>query len=221
MTGEENSIMRALKLSYFNLELALRRYFSFCAIFPKDFEIDKEELIHLWMANGFIKCEGNVAVEDVGNKVWKKLYSRSFFQEAKYDEFGIITTFKMHDLFHDLAQSIMGEECVVFEASRQTPLSARAHYSSFDCSDLPFYFTASKRRFLSTFKKVESLRTFLTLRYSGAVPSNHYLRALRISSSPQFSPLKDLVHLRFLSLNYSLRSSLNNLIGHHMPKLQI
>ncbi|QCD89868.1 disease resistance protein RPM1 [Vigna unguiculata] len=27
--------------------------------------------------------EGNVEVEDVGNKVWKRLYDRSFFQEAK------------------------------------------------------------------------------------------------------------------------------------------
>ena len=54
MTCEENSIMRALKLSYSNLELSLRRCFSFCAIFPKDFEIVKEEVIHLWMANGNI-----------------------------------------------------------------------------------------------------------------------------------------------------------------------
>ncbi|ESW30168.1 hypothetical protein PHAVU_002G130400, partial [Phaseolus vulgaris] len=68
MTREENSIIRTLKLSYSNLELSLRRCFSFCAIFPKDFEIDKEDLIHLWMANGFIKSEGNVEVEDVGNK---------------------------------------------------------------------------------------------------------------------------------------------------------
>jgi len=54
------------------------------------------------VANGFIKSEGN-------------FFNRSFFQEAKSDEFGIITSFKMHDLFHDLAQSIMGEECVVHE----------------------------------------------------------------------------------------------------------
>ncbi|RZC30039.1 Disease resistance protein RGA2 [Glycine soja] len=62
---------------------------------------------------------GNLEVEDVGNKVRRKLYNRSFFQEAKLDGLGIITSFKMHDLFHDLARSIMGEECVVHDHIRK------------------------------------------------------------------------------------------------------
>ncbi|XP_014519682.1 putative disease resistance protein RGA4 [Vigna radiata var. radiata] len=220
-TGEENSIMRALKLSYFNLELSLRRCFSFCAIFPKDFEIDKEELIHLWMANGFIKCEGNIEVEDVGNKVWKKLYSRSFFQEAKYDEFGMITTFKMHDLFHDLAQSIMGEECVVIVKGRLTPLPTRVHYSSLLHSGVSDDMTAFKQRLTTALKKVESLQTFLDFGGIGPVPSNHCLRALQTNSS-LLSPLKDLTHLRYLSLRFSSSSeeSLNNSIC-QLTKLQI
>ncbi|XP_017426261.2 putative disease resistance protein RGA3 [Vigna angularis] len=196
-TGEENSIMRALKLSYFNLDLSLRRCFSFCAIFPKDFEIDKEELIHLWMANGFIKCEGNIEVEDVGNKVWKKLYSRSFFQEAKYDEFGMIRNFKIHDLFHDLAQSIMGEECVVIVKGRLTPLPTRVHYASLLNSSVSDDMTAFKQRTTTALKKVESLQTFLDFGRIGPVPSNHCLRALRTSSS-LLSPLRDLTHLRYL-----------------------
>ncbi|XP_017426264.2 putative disease resistance protein RGA3 [Vigna angularis] len=220
-TGEENSIIRALKLSYFNLELSLRRCFSFCAIFPKDFEIGKEELIHLWMANGFIKCEENVEVEDIGNKVWKKLYSRSFFQEAKYDEFGMITTFNIHDLFHDLAQSIMGEECVVIVKGRLTPFPTRVHYSSLLNSGVSGYMTAFKQRLTTALKKVESLQTFLDIGGIGPVPSNHCLRALQTSSS-LLSPLKDLTLLRYLSLRFSRSSeeSLNNSIC-QLPKLQI
>ncbi|XP_047173008.1 putative disease resistance protein RGA1 isoform X2 [Vigna umbellata] len=211
--------MRALKLSYSNLELSLRRCFSFCAIFPKDFEIDKEELIHLWMANGFIESERNIEVEDVGNKVWNKLYSRSFFQEAKCDEFGMVKSFKMHDLFHDLAQSIMGEECAAFVEGRLTPLSSRVHYSTLLSSDVSF------GRFKHAFKKVESLRTFLDLRTSfvlgnvAPVPSNHSLRALCTRSS-LLSPLKDLTHLRYLSLNCGYKANLNNVIC-QMRKLQI
>ncbi|XP_014519672.1 putative disease resistance protein RGA4 [Vigna radiata var. radiata] len=221
MTGEENSIMRALKLSYSNLKSSMKRCFSFCAIFPKDFEIDKEELIHLWMANGFIKCEGNVEVEDVGNKVWKKLYRRSFFQEAKYDEVGMITTFKIHDLFHDLAQSIMGEECVVIVKGRLTQLPTRVHYSSLLNSGVSGYMTAFKQRLTTALKKVKSLQSFLDFGGIGPVPSNHSLRALQTSSS-LLSPLKDLTLLRYLSLRFSQSSeeNLNNSIC-QLPKLQI
>ena len=211
MTTEENSIMRALKLSYFNLELSLRRCFSFCAIFPKGSEIVKEELIHLWMANGFIKCEGSVEVEDVGNNVWRKLYHRSFFQEAKCDEFGMITSCKMHDLFYDLAKSIMGEECVVIEKGRLTQLPTRVHYLHL----------LNYRKYvdMAAFKKVESLRTFLDFGDIGKWPSNHCVRALCTSSSV-LSPLNDLAHLRYLSVHGSSVASLHNSIC-QLPKLQI
>ncbi|ESW30176.1 hypothetical protein PHAVU_002G131100 [Phaseolus vulgaris] len=209
MTSEENSIMRALKLSYSNLELSLRRCFSFCAIFPKDFEIGKDDLIHLWMANGFIKSEGSVEVEDVGNKVWKKLYRRSFFQEAKSDEIGMIRSCKMHDLFHDLAQSIMGEECVVIEKGRFTQLPTRVHYLNLLNYKVSVDITA--------FRKVESLRTFMDFGDIGLVPSNNCLRVLR---TRHFSLLKDIGHLRYLSLEWSLGSSLYN-ISFQLPKLQI
>jgi hypothetical protein len=62
----------------------------------------KEELIQLWMDNGFI-AKRNLEVEDVGNKVWKELYQKSFFQDIKMDEYSGDISFKMHDLVHDLA----------------------------------------------------------------------------------------------------------------------
>ncbi|XP_027913440.1 putative disease resistance protein RGA4 [Vigna unguiculata] len=214
-TGEENSIMRALKLSYSNLEPYMRRCFSLCAIYPKDFEIEKEEIIHLWMANGFIKCEGNVEVEDVGNKVWKKLYSRSFFQEAEYDKFGMITTFKMHDLFHDLAQSIMGEECVVIMKKLLTP-SSRIHYLNLKNYGVSVDASSIKL----AFKKAESLRTLFYFGHMGLMLSNHCcLRALDTNFT-KLSSLKSLTLLRYLSLSGGMHVSLNNSIC-ELTKLQI
>ncbi|KAK7367062.1 hypothetical protein VNO80_09069 [Phaseolus coccineus] len=116
---------------------------------------------------------------------------------------------KMHDLFHDLAQSIMGEECVIIEKGRLTQLPTRVHYVSLSNSKVSVDVTS--------FKKVESLRTFLDFGNIDLVPSTHRLRALRTRSSLLF-PLKDLGHLRYL--NCGPRASLNNLIW-QLPKLQI
>jgi len=66
---EVDPIMSTLRLSYFNLKFSLRPCFTFCAIFPKDFEMVKENLIQLWMANGLVTSRGNLQMEHVGDEV--------------------------------------------------------------------------------------------------------------------------------------------------------
>ncbi|XP_039683088.1 putative disease resistance protein RGA4 isoform X2 [Medicago truncatula] len=193
--ADDNHVMSALRLSYFNLKLSLRPCFTFCAVFPKDFEMDKEELIKLWMANGLVISRGNLQMEHVGNEVWNELYQRSFFQEVESDLVGNIT-FKMHDLVHDLAQSIMGEECVSCDVSKLTNLPIRVHHISL-CDN------KSKDDYMIPFQKVDSLRTFLEYtrpcKNLDAFLSSTPLRALCISSY-QLSSLKNLIHLRYLVL---------------------
>jgi len=193
--ADDNPVMSALRLSYFNLKLSLRPCFTFCAVFPKDFKMVKEHLIQLWMANGLVTSRGNLQMEHVGNEVWNELYQRSFFQEVKSDLAGNIT-FKMHDLVHDLAQSIIGEECVSSKVESLTNLSSRVHHIS--C-----FVTKRKFDYNIPFKKVESLRTFLelepTYKSSDVLLSIIPLRALS-TSSYQLSSLKNLIHLRYLQL---------------------
>lgn len=86
---------------------------AFCALFPKDKIINKQFLIELWITNGFISSNGMLEVEDIGNEVWNELYWRSFFRDTMMDEFGNIINFKVHNLVHDLAQSITEEVCCI------------------------------------------------------------------------------------------------------------
>jgi len=190
---EVDPIMSALRLSYFNLKLSLRPCFTFCAVFPKDYEMVKESLIQLWMANGLVTSRGNLQMEHVGNEVWNELNQRSFFQEVKSDFVGNIT-FKMHDLVHDLAKFIMGEECVSYDVTKLTNLSTRAHHISY----IPLTVN------LNLLKEIESLRTFLDFESSPFMGSRVLslitpLRALR-TSSWNLSALKYLMHLRYLEL---------------------
>ncbi|KAH0742325.1 hypothetical protein KY290_035368 [Solanum tuberosum] len=101
---DESSILPALRLSYHHLPLDLRQCFAYCAVFPKDTKMEKENLISLWMAHGFLSSKGNLELEDVSNEVWNELYLRSFFQEIEVKDGK--TYFKMHDLIHDLATSL-------------------------------------------------------------------------------------------------------------------
>ncbi|KAL7137590.1 hypothetical protein ABFS83_10G103200 [Erythranthe nasuta] len=72
-----------LRLSYHHLPLPLRQCFAYCAVFPKDSPLE---------------------VEDVGNQICDELVLRSLLQYVPDTN---KTTLIMHDLVHDLAESIM------------------------------------------------------------------------------------------------------------------
>ena len=99
--------MFVLRLSYLNLPIKLRQCFAYCAIFPKDEKIEKQYLIELWMANGFISSNERLDAKEVGDGgVWNELYWRLFFQDIERDEFDKVTSFKMHDILCYLLQKI-------------------------------------------------------------------------------------------------------------------
>eukprot|EP00261_Vitis_vinifera_P032029 XP_019073272.1 PREDICTED: putative disease resistance RPP13-like protein 1 [Vitis vinifera] len=101
---EKSGVLPALKLSYHHLPSHLKQCFAYCAIFPKGYEFKKDELILLWMGEGFLQTKGKKRMEDLGSKYFSELLSRSFFQQSS----DVMPRFMMHDLIHDLAQSIAG-----------------------------------------------------------------------------------------------------------------
>ncbi|XVE80874.1 hypothetical protein DITRI_Ditri15bG0016100 [Diplodiscus trichospermus] len=107
-------IVDVLRLSFDRLPFSsLKQCFVYCSIFPKDFLIEKDQLIQLWMAEGFLqqtKRNSQLAFEDIGNEYFNCLLSNSLLQDVEKDLHGSITGCKMHDLVHDLAQSIRNSE---------------------------------------------------------------------------------------------------------------
>jgi hypothetical protein len=89
ISQNENDILPTLKLSYDYLPSHLKHCFAYCSLYPKDYWFRKSTLIQLWIAQGFVKSsDQNQCLEDVGNEYFMDLLWRSFFQEAKMDEFG-------------------------------------------------------------------------------------------------------------------------------------
>ncbi|XP_060176730.1 putative disease resistance protein RGA1 isoform X2 [Lycium barbarum] len=105
----ENSIKKILKLSYVYLPSPhLKKCFAYFAMFPKNFQFEKDQLIQLWMAEGFLRpCQETTVMEDVGNKFFQLLLQNSLLQDVKLDEHKNITHCKAHDLLHDLAGDIL------------------------------------------------------------------------------------------------------------------
>ncbi|GJV30172.1 NBS-LRR resistance-like protein [Tanacetum coccineum] len=104
---EGGGIIPALKLSYHELPASLKQLFAYCSLFPKDYLFDKDDLVLIWMADGFLhQLDPSKPTEErLGHDYFEELLSRSFFRHAPDDG----SLFVMHDLMHDLATSIAGK----------------------------------------------------------------------------------------------------------------
>ncbi|KAI0503710.1 hypothetical protein KFK09_014648 [Dendrobium nobile] len=70
---DQNSIHSILKLSYTVLSNHLRNCFAFCCMFPEDHEFDKDDLVRMWIALGFIQSSPGMTMEDIGGKYFDVL----------------------------------------------------------------------------------------------------------------------------------------------------
>ena len=208
---EGNEIFPILKLSYDNLPSHLKNCFAFCSLFPKDYEMDKDTVIQLWIAQGFIQSSNkNQQLEDVGDKYFKDLLSRSFFEEV-IDSYGLIK-YKMHDLIHDLAESIAGEEYRLIDFHGKNITEKNRHVSC------PFFIDLSFIETLKSSVKSNKIRTFLQtcemyrfnaldeLMLNALILSFRRLRALdlhklKITRVP--NSIGKLIHLKYLDLSFN------------------
>ncbi|GKV15134.1 hypothetical protein SLEP1_g25937 [Rubroshorea leprosula] len=119
LQDENKKILSILKMSFDRLPSTLKKCFSYCSIFPKDAVILKDDLIQLWMAQGFVhrSSERLVELEDIGEEYFNELLSNALFQDIKWDLYGNIISCKMHDLVHDLALLVSKGETLIWDTS--------------------------------------------------------------------------------------------------------
>ncbi|CAN6692924.1 unnamed protein product [Malus baccata var. baccata] len=197
-------ILPALWLSYQYLSPVLKRCFAYCSIFPKDYRFRKSELILLWMAEDLLQPQKKTRLEDVGQKYFDDLISRSFFQYSTSND-----CFIMHDLMHDLATYVSGEFCIRLEDHdfSSDVVSKGRHFSIMQSSS-----NVDSERF-DTIYEAKNLRTFILGNHGNHISSPkvrldlllvlHCLRVLKLCGR-DITELPDLIsnlkHLRYLDL---------------------
>ncbi|GKV13098.1 hypothetical protein SLEP1_g24165 [Rubroshorea leprosula] len=99
------SIIDCLKFSYECLEQQCQECFLCCALYPEDYEIEKEELIEYWIEEGLIYKEGKTreAMNWKGHDILDKLVDNCLLQSIEYEDEECVS---MHDLLREMALEI-------------------------------------------------------------------------------------------------------------------
>ena len=117
-----NDTMDALWWSYKQLNPDIRRCFEFCNVFPRRFKLEKDQLVRLWIAQGFVKTNSAAEeMEDVAEGYIQELVSCSFLQPKGTRSLmkGSNTDcFTIHDLLHDLVNKVAGSDYFRIENKR-------------------------------------------------------------------------------------------------------
>ncbi|OEL30350.1 putative disease resistance RPP13-like protein 1, partial [Dichanthelium oligosanthes] len=105
--------MGALWWSYQHLNERVRRCFAYCSMFPQGYMFKRDELVDLWIAEGFITTTNNPdeQMEAVAQNYFDELVSCSFLQTRKTFYGSASECFTIHDLLHELAVMVAGNDC--------------------------------------------------------------------------------------------------------------
>ncbi|XP_061993465.1 putative disease resistance protein RGA3 [Rosa rugosa] len=213
---EDSRIMSVLRLSFDNLEFPLKQCFAYCSMLKRGSSIKRDNLIQLWMAQGFLRPSHDlqskgIEMEDIGRGYFDTLLESSLFQDATKDEDGVITKSKMHDLVHDLAIEVSKCESLTPDLNHEMDDDEIQHVARIPTSELKRIPETSISRLRSLFSSVQVLNIIL--------PKLSALRVLSFcvvnQESPDFlifwevknqeSPnsLDKLKHLRYLDLSHT------------------
>ncbi|KAK9069100.1 hypothetical protein SSX86_013216 [Deinandra increscens subsp. villosa] len=192
-SDDGNKILPALRLSYYDLPSHLKQMFIYCCLFPKDYMYDKDELVLLWMGEGFLyESNGNKLMESFGRECFEELVSRSFFQHSTTNK----SQYTMHDLISDLATSVAGEFFSMLrdkiDVNDRNEALEKLHHLSFIRKDFGDY---TKFRAL---QRARRLRSFLAT----SIARKEYWTTFHIPNIVLIELLPQLQFLRVLSLAY-------------------
>uniref|UniRef100_A0ACD5YQL4 Uncharacterized protein n=1 Tax=Avena sativa TaxID=4498 RepID=A0ACD5YQL4_AVESA len=211
----------ALYLSYVELPHHLKQCFLYCSLYPEGHAIDRDDLVRLWVAEGFVEEKQGQLLEDTAEEYYYELIHRNLLQPngSYFDH----SECKMHDLLWQLACYLSKEECFVGDPE---PLR---HTSMYKLRRISVATEKDMIMLPSMDKEQLKIRTFKKLSDVSFVVDHSLLKKLQnlrvfdlggshVRSIP--SSIGSLIHLRLLDLDGTDISCLPESIG-ALKNLQI
>ncbi|KAK9122126.1 hypothetical protein Syun_019743 [Stephania yunnanensis] len=101
--GKEERLHSIIDLSYDDLPYNLKSCFLYTSFFPEDFRIERRRLIGVWIAEGYIRQEGEETVHEAAENALMELISRGMVQVEKMNSLGIVKSCRLHDVLRDFS----------------------------------------------------------------------------------------------------------------------
>lgn len=183
----KEEIFPAFRLNNPCLASHLKKCLAYCSLFPHDYDFKKENLVQLWMSEGFFLPQRMTSLEQIGSDCFDELLWRSVFQLSHVGD-QELPTYKMHEFIRRFAEFVASDTCFRWEegqSSFSVPWYKTARHLSLLCDCI-------KPAFLKYIENCDGLRTFLLLSEKGT----------QIGQLP-YSLFQKLVRLRVLDLSHT------------------
>ncbi|KAK9058875.1 hypothetical protein SSX86_023719 [Deinandra increscens subsp. villosa] len=166
----------------------------------KGYDMEKDVLVSLWVSNGFTRANGEVDLYMLGEQVFDYLVWRSLISKVKKLA---RDRYILHDLMHDMARHVMGDDCLVLEPGKEVIIPNEVLHLSSSCPSLLFS--------PQDLEKLTSLRSIFMYgkMNEGSISQifNHaylrvlYLHGIRLKTLPE--SVYKLKHLKYLNVSHS------------------
>ncbi|XBI89183.1 hypothetical protein VPH35_027045 [Triticum aestivum] len=202
-------IMSSLKLSYDQLPYHLHQCFSYCSIFPENHDFLDEELVRIWISQGFINpSHSSKRLEEIGMDYLADLVNVGYFQQVGRNSYVVCGH------MHDFARMVSRTDCAIIDGLECNDILPTVQHLSIVFNGLQHRNIHVENMRDTIASIVTKLRSFILIgqyessffqSFQNIFRKAHNLRLLQMSATPDdFRSVCSLVnptHLRYLKVN--------------------